>query len=339
MAEFEKIVVITKRTELEELTERFNTRSQARFYIQNSSAQQALAATRSATGRGGRGGRQSIAADPFDFYQQSHDAYTRSLALLKSAIPQDARVQYIERSFLPNFVFGPNDLVITLGQDGLVVNTAKYLNGQPLLAFNPDPARIDGVLLPFTAEQAGDTVPAALGGNLSLKNVAMAMVTLNNGQRLYALNDLFIGPRTHQSARYELRLNGRSEVQSSSGIIVSTGAGSTGWFRSVLTGATGVVESFRPESEVHDLRDQYRFDWESSYLCFSVREPFVSKTAAADIVFGRIEDGQTLELESRMPRDGVIFSDGIESDYLEFNSGAVASVCLADRRLRLMSEK
>ena len=39
--------------------------------------------------------------------------------------------------------------VVTLGQDGLVANTAKYVGAQPIVAVNPEPGRFDGILLPF----------------------------------------------------------------------------------------------------------------------------------------------------------------------------------------------
>ena len=51
-------------------------------------------------------------------------------------------MQVIDRGFLPNFVFGPEDTVVTLGQDGLVANTLKYLHGQPVVGVNPDPSPV-----------------------------------------------------------------------------------------------------------------------------------------------------------------------------------------------------
>ena len=48
---------------------------------------------------------------------------------------------------------------------GLVVNTAKYLDGQPLVAFNPDPARMDGVLIPFPVNSAADVLSLVLEGH------------------------------------------------------------------------------------------------------------------------------------------------------------------------------
>ncbi len=308
---YEKVVVVTKKTALEELIERFNTREQARFYLEHMGVS-------------------------FADYEAADAAYRAALAAVKDALPPGVRTQWIERAFVPNFTFGDDDFVVTVGPDGLVVNTAKYLAGQPLFAVNPDPLRIDGVLIAFQAGEAAAPLRAALRGEFARKRVAMARVLLNDGQALYAVNDLFVGQRTHQSARYRLALGGQAEDQSSSGILVSTGAGSTGWLRSVLTGASGIVETFVPGQETHAVRELYAFDWEADYLGYSVREPFVSRASAAGMVFGRIEAGQSLQVTSQMPVNGVIFSDGIEDDYLEFNSGSIAQIGLADRRVNLI---
>lgn len=189
MYTYEKIVVVTRQTPLEALTIRFNTREQARFYIEH------------------LGGS-------FEEYEQEHAVYHEALCRVRTAIPAGVRTQFIERAFLPTFTFGPGDLVATLGPDGLVVNTAKYLTGQPLLAFNPDPTRIEGVLLPFCAAQAGAVLALAVRGVFPARHVTMAKAELGDGQRLYAVNDLFIGQATHTSSRYVLNCGqiGRAHV-------------------------------------------------------------------------------------------------------------------------------
>ena len=308
-AEFGKVVVVTRKTTLEELVERHGTLGQARF----------LAAS--------RGGS-------LDDVEAAHDAYRAAAATLAGAIPPGTRSQWIDRGFLPNFLFGARDLVITLGQDGLVVNTAKYLDGQPVLAFNPDPARIDGVLLPFGMEAADETVHAALAGRLERRGVTMARATLDDGQSIEAVNDIFIGTRSHASARYRIEHGGRGEDQSSSGVIVSTGAGSTGWYRSVLAGAAGVAAALgAPAATV--VRDRYRFEMSARELRFSVREPFASRTSSADIVCGHVTDDVGLSIVSRMPRGGTIFSDGMEEDFLSFEAGVRATIGISGRTLEL----
>ncbi len=253
-------------------------------------------------------------------------------------VPRGMRVQWIEREFLPTFTFGSRDVVLVLGQDGLVVNAAKYLDGQPVIALNPDPERIDGVLLPFGYHAAAEAIALAFdqSGRKFWRDVSMAQAILNDGQALLAVNDLFIGQKTHTSARYRILYDDLEEDQSSSGVIVSTGAGSTGWYRSIVTGAAGLVEGLTNDHDVAALRDHYRFDWEARHLVFSVREPFISRTSTAGIVFGTIDDGTSLKIVSHMPQNGVIFSDGVEEDRLDFNSGAIATISLAERSLRLV---
>lgn len=307
----EQLVIVTKKTPLEELIERFNSPAQARFYIEH------------------LGGA-------FEEYEAQHARYTASVELLKRQLPRRLKQHLIERAFLTNYLFTENDLVIPIGPDGLVVNVAKYLLAQPILAINPDPQRVDGVLIPFAVEEAGEWVSRALAGDVAMRPVTMAQATLNNGQALYAFNDLFIGPRSHISARYRIEHAGRAEDQSSSGLIVSTGAGSTGWLQSIVTGAVRVAAGVTGVDITPPAPESYRLPWEADELYFTVREPFTSRTSQANIVFGKVNAQQPLILRSYMPEHGVIFSDGLEGDYLSFNSGTVVTIGLADRKVNLI---
>jgi len=305
-----KIVLVRRKTRLEDLVERFNTREQARFYIEHSGGD-------------------------FNLYLQEHEVYYAALLALSHALRSLAKLQEIERGFLPNYLFAPDDIVVTIGIDGLVVNTAKYLDGQPLVAVNPDPEHIDGLLLPFNVQQAAPAVRQALNGQAPIRLVTMAQASLHDGQRLLAFNDLFIGVRSHISARYAIRHGDRRERHSSSGVIVSTGVGATGWLSSLFNMAEGMCAHFMP-APVHLERPSLA--WDTQQLVFVVREPFVSKTSQAEVVCGRITPGSPLVLESHMPSGGVIFSDGVEADYLEFNAGAVAQIGLAERQAKLVGK-
>ena len=307
----DKIVIVTRKTALEELVLRLNSREQARFYLQ----------------------QIGIA---FDEYERADVQYHRSFDELRRQLPPGIKQQFIDRDLLPTYQFGDHDLVVTLGPDGLVVNTAKYLGNQPILAVNPDVSRIDGILLPFTPRELSRSIAQALEGRLRIMRISMAKATLNDGQVLYGVNDLFIGPRSHISARYILQFGKQREPQSSSGVIVSTGAGCTGWLRSVVAGAWQVANYFGEIQGAAPDGEAIRLGWESDRLWFSVREPFISKTSRADLVFGQIGPGQELIVTSQMPDDGVIFSDGIEADRLTFSSGFIARVGLAERKAHLL---
>jgi hypothetical protein len=244
------------------------------------------------------------------------------------------KIQVLDRAFLSTYLFAPTDVIVTLGQDGLVANTAKYVKGQPILAVNPDPARFDGILLPIRTAAVRMMLERTLAAKVRSRLVTMAEARLRDGQRLLAFNDLFIGARSHISARYRLTFNKKTEDHSSSGIIVSTGAGSSGWLSSIFNETIGLVSFLggTPVAPVH-------LEWEDDALLFVVREPFVSRQSSAGIVAGRLARGEPLAIESQMPAAGVIFSDGIESDSLDFNSGAIASIGIAPERANLvMSE-
>jgi len=225
--------------------------------------------------------------------------------------------------------------VVVLGRDGLVSNTAKYLDGQAIVGVNPDPQRIDGVLLPFKPKTAAKGVVAVLEGRETCREVTMAEVALNDGQRLLAFNDFYIGQRTHVSSRYSLTWHGVTERQSSSGVLVSTGAGSTGWFSSTQNMAAA-VSGLLLGGEAPPL-PAMRLAWDDPRLAFVVREPFRSKWSGVRVAAGLVDEGEELRLESHMPEGGVIFSDGVEADALAFNSGGAATVRAAGRRARLVA--
>ncbi|WP_179403445.1 sugar kinase [Burkholderia guangdongensis] len=307
-AEARKVVLVTRRTRLEELIAKHHTLAQAKFYIEH------------------------LGAD-FSDYLAENSAYARSLELTVRALEKWGRYQVVDRSYLPNFIFAPDDIVVALGQDGLVANSMKYLDGQPLIGLNPEPARWDGILLPFEPADLGAVLMDVARDRRPLKAITMAEARLTDGQVLRAVNDLFIGPRTHTSALYEIELGERRESQSSSGIIVSTGLGSTAWLKSVVTGSLGVAHAMQGWSGEAQYQPQ---PWDSARLTFAVREPFPSKASKTELVFGHVDAEQPLRLRSRMPENGVIFSDGVEVDYLRFTAGMEATVSVAARQGRLV---
>jgi hypothetical protein len=303
----DRIAVVTRKTRLGELVERFNSRAQAKFWIER-------------------------AGGDFDDYVREDDAYRSSLDRLHQSLELGVKLQFFERSFLPTFLFTGKEVVVALGQDGMVANVAKYVGEEPVVGVNPEPARFDGILLPFRAEGARAAVEKALAGTAPIRRVALAEVSLHDGQRLLAFNDFYLGMRTHVSSRYVIRLGEQSEFQSSSGLLVSTGAGSTGWISSVFNMAAGVTAFARgsPGRAV-------RLPWDDPRLLFAVREPFASRHSKASIVAGFVEAGQELVVESRMPSGALIFSDGVEADFLEFPAGATATIRSAGRHANLVA--
>ena len=306
----DKLILVTRKTRLEALTERFNTQAQAKFYL-------------------------TQAGLDFADYATEHDTYRRSLEKVQAALQLGSPIQVMERALVSTYLFAPTDVVVVLGQDGTVANTAKYVGQCPILGVNPDPERFDGVLLPFRVDALRKGLEATLAGTAKVKEVTLAEAVLSDGQRLLAFNDLFLGARTHVSAHY--RIKGERETvawerQSSSGIIVSTGAGSTGWLSSVCNMASGLSRQLGGEA-----LEPIHLAWDARRLYFVVREPFISKNSKASRAAGYVSEGAPLEVESLMPSGGVIFSDGMEDDALAFTSGLVARIGPSKQRARLVT--
>ena len=304
-----KIILVVRKSRLENLVRKYNTIEQAKFVIEHSGSD-------------------------FSDYVIEDNIYNKVISDITIELEQIGIVQVVDREFVPNFMFGKDDIIVTVGQDGLTANVLKYIDNQPVIGVNPDPARYDGVLLPFNANDISKVVIDVINNERKFKEVTLAKVSLNDGQSLLGVNDIFIGQRTHTSAQYILGQNNFEERQSSSGIIISTGLGSTGWFKSILKGASKIAE--KCENKNVELTQMDEFRWNSDFLYYTVREPYPSKWTKADMVFGKVDKNNKLSIQSLMSENGVIFSDGIESDYLEFNAGSIAEVTIAEHKGRLV---
>ena len=303
-----KIIIVIRKTRLTELVNKYNTLEQAKFYIEH------------------------LGAD-FSDYILEDENYRKAVETVKSIAEKYARIQEVDRTFFPNMILGREDIVIAVGQDGLVANVMKYLNGHPLIGINPDIKRWDGVLLPFEPGDLVRILPLVIRGNYQRKAVTIARAATKDRQEMLAVNDLFIGQRTHTSAQYSICWNRQEENQSSSGIIVSTGLGATGWYKSIMTEAKRIAEILGWEG-VSGVDKP--IGWSDDNLTFVVREPYKSRSTQADIVYGKLGRKDTLRIVSKMAVNGVLFSDGMESDAIEFNAGSEIEIGIADRKGNLV---
>jgi NAD kinase len=332
------IAVVTQPTRLEGLVARWATKSAAKFRVKQAALHKLAArAPQSSRGAVATATAAELAEEQkagelaFALYEQEDRAQHVTLDRLKRELDIGFPLKFVVREYLPTFDFRGCIAVVVVGRDGLVANAAKYVGGLPIVAVNPDPQRIDGVLLPFNVRQARQAVQRTTENRAKVREVTLAEVTLNDGQQMLAFNDFFIGCQSHVSARYVLQVNGRSESQSSSGLLVSTGAGSTGWLSSVVNMTEGIARWSGGE-----LAHGVQMAWEDRRLVWVVREPFRSKQSGAELVAGWLDQGNDLVVESQMPAGGVIFSDGVEADFLEFTSGTTARIGVAQQQARLV---
>lgn len=293
-----RVVIVTRETEYELLLARHGTRAQAAFFL-------------------------SSRGQTIDFLTLRHERFHAALHRVIGAIPVDWRRNRIARRDLSRFLFEPDDTIVVVGRDGLVANVAKYLEGQPVLGINPEPEENVGVLVPFPVEAIDDLLHLAVQGRATIQSRTMVRARLRDGQVLLALNEIFVGHRSHQSARYRLNIGDAEENQSSSGLIVTTGTGATGWALSIQQQHRAVIDLPAPEER---------------RLTYLVREAYPGITTGTDLAVGSVEGDVSLRITSHMNDDGVLFGDGVEEDALRFEWGEEATIDLADHGLQLITD-
>ncbi|MDH6707924.1 NAD kinase [Kitasatospora sp. MAA19] len=299
-----RAVLVHRRTEYEELLAHHGTPGQAAFFL-------------SSRGRS------------VDEVEQRHHRQAAALARAAAAVPLDWRRTRVERTDLPRFPFEPEDVVVVVGQDGLVANAAKYLDGQPVIGVDADPGRNPGILVRHRASALAVLPPAtvARGADRHVEERTMVEAVADDTQRLLALNEVYVGQAGHQTARYRLAVTGDpvltgegAEPQASSGVLVGTGTGATGWCRSAWLERGGPLAL--PEAA-------------APALAWFVREAWPSPTTGTSRVHGVLDAGHRLVLTVESERL-VAFGDGIEADALELTWGQSVRIGVAQNRLRLV---
>ncbi|MEU3216952.1 hypothetical protein [Streptomyces sp. NPDC006971] len=292
-----RAVLVHRTTEYEELLARHGTHGQAEFFLSSR----------------GRSIGEVVAR---------HRHAGRALDDVAAAVPLQWRRSRVERTDLDRFLFGPEDVVVVVGQDGLVANTAKYLSGQPVVGIDTDPGRNPGVLVRHRPSDTAALLRAAVSPGGTTDDLTMVEAVADDTQRLLALNEIYLGPPGHQTARYRLGPDapgGPTEAQASSGVLVGTGTGATGWIRSLWQERSCGLRLPAPT----DAR-----------LLWFVREAWPSPATGTSLVAGELERGHGLRLTVESDRM-VVFGDGMEADALQLTWGQSVRLGIAATSLRL----
>lgn len=297
MSSSPRVVIVSRPTELQMLIEKHGTKSQVNFFLKTRNMEEHLAVL---------SGRQ--------------ERFEEALHVTMQAVPSSWRLSRVNRSDLDRFLFEPDDIVVIVGQDGLVANVSKYLQGQQVIGLNPDFEQYKAVLVRHAASELVGLLPKVMNRELAVEARSMVEARLER-QSIIALNEIFIGHRSHQSSRYRLNYQGTEVQQSSSGIIISSGTGATGW-------ASSLHKQHQSELSLPQPTDPN--------LVFFVREPWPSALTDAKLSEGIIKQQQKLTVTSSLSEGGVIFGDGIEQDFLNFSWGQQVEISLSKTQLNLI---
>lgn len=273
--------------------------------------------------------------ESYSVYAEEEEKVKVAIARIKSVASELGPVLEIERHLLPTTPLGRNDVLIAIGQDGLVANTLRYSASIPIIGVNPDAASYEGALLPFDVAAAIQYLKNRPARE-TWEEITLAEGTFSNGAKISAANDIFIGKSDHSSALYKIRHIGEEEHHSSSGIIVSTPMGATGWQRSVVEGSLRIHSAITdtPFQQADGSSPPRRND---ESLRFWVREPWPSIKSQSALVAGTITGHAPLLVTSEMGEGGIVFADGMQADSFPFPAGESFQIAPAATKGRLVT--
>lgn len=209
-----------------------------------------------------------------------------------------------------------SDLIITFGGDGTFIKAANLIEDAFILGVNSAPETSEGALTSIIQGEFLDMLPALASKTYPILKRQRAIVILN-GRVLeeHALNEVYVGTLSQfHSSHYKLTFKDHTEEHRSSGVIVSTGTGSSAWFHS----AGGHI--FHPSEEK---------------LSFIVREPyFGNRVFKPTLLKGNIEKHESLRIEAHRDSGGII---SINEALYPFNRGDVVEISLSPKPLQCIT--
>lgn len=163
----------------------------------------------------------------------AHKAHKETLAGVEQTL-REAGLPYrmIYRAALHDYA--PYDLVVSVGGDGTLLEAARGVRRQLLLGVNSDPERSTGSYCSATGRTFPRALQSMLGGKARTRILHRMQLALNGkALDISVLNDILIAHQNPAAmSRYWIQIKGAKEEQRSSGVWVSTAAGSTGAMKS-----------------------------------------------------------------------------------------------------------
>lgn len=224
-----------------------------------------------------------------------------------------------DRDKLRHEQFQNRDLIIAVGGDGTFLRAAQFIGRQLVLGVNADTLNKEGFFMSCDKSNFKSMLEKILDGRIKIKKFPRLEAYINNKKiGAAALNEFFIGPKkAYHAAKYIISLEGAKERQKSSGVLVTTPAGSYAWAK-----ACGIRN----------------MPLGSNNFQFVVREPYEGKVFRGYRLKKRVlTPNQKLKIVSEM-LDGTIVADSVGKEH-SFMNGSTAKVGLSKNYLNVVWDK
>jgi len=157
----------------------------------------------------------------------------RKLSVALSSSSFEQKILSRERFLNSHIDLKAFSLIITLGGDGTFLAVAQKNKSIPMLGVNPSPSEREGFFCRANLSDFNSKIKRIKSGEFRAINLARLSCSINNKILPPSLNEVFFGPeKSYHPCRYILYSGKKREPQRSSGVIVSTPAGSHAWLSS-----------------------------------------------------------------------------------------------------------
>jgi len=250
----------------------------------------------------------------------SHERHVDSVKRLGGLVSGVIHRDQLKRKTIRNV-----DLIIAIGGDDHFKYVSHFIDNELLMGINSDPVTSEGALNYFTIEGISKVIERIKQGDFETEEWTRLEAIINSRAVEPATAEYFLGelerPAMSHYVLYHRDKFHRDKVeeQKCSGLLVVTGAGSSGWYDSACR---------------YLYESGNRFPKTANFARFLATEPHRGRLSGYNMAEGIIEEGEELIIKSLSKGKAVISPDCLERH--NFERGKVAVVRISDKPLRVV---
>jgi len=223
----------------------------------------------------------------------SHEAQINSRTKIKELLPYAEMIPMNKLKETTSY-----SLIISFGGDNSFTYTSHYAGDTPIIGINSDPLRSVGALCMWSSKDLEETIETILKEEYEIENWTRLKTTINDEKITSATSEYYFGEKQRKDmSRNTIEYRGKEYEQKSSGIIIATGAGSTGWYNSAN-------RFLFPEGNT--------FTKTEKKAVFINTEPYAYTRKIGELYAGEIREGEKLIIHSLNDEGGTVSCDSWE---------------------------
>lgn len=225
---------------------------------------------------------------------------------------EGSKISIALRDSLKKEYFDDKEVIVSVGGDGTFLSCAHNIDEQLLLlGVNSNPKKSEGALTSIMIWDLQEKLNEIVNDFdfLTIKEYTRERVRVCKKDKCviteHALNETYMGNiNPHHPSNYEIVYNDVTEKQRSSGVLVTTGTGSSAWYYAM---------------------GGRKFSREKQQLRFRIRELFKSRLYKPTLEKGKIHQEEVLEIVNKT-HHSILAIDSIISYNLDYNDRVLIEI-------------